>query len=329
MTVWPATGLAFGLFDEERGQQTAASLAGAGITTDWGARTLHPASSLFDPLHYNNGTVWPFVTGFDALGLYRYHNATMGFAATEAVARTTFLWGLGANPEVFSGASFEPLETAVPRQFFATSMLVTPLVRGLVGWEGDVPNDRVTLTPHLPAIWDSLAIERLPVGSGRYTVRFARSDTSLVSEIERTAGTGVDTLVFGPALPLGAIVRDVQVNGRPAACGSRAMGADVHLDCRLPLSPRLSIAVRHAPGWEVVLPPPRPARGERSSGLKLVSQRLAGDTLVLEVEGLAGRTYRLDIRTPRGERSVAVAMPDGGDAVDGYAARSVRVTVEP
>jgi hypothetical protein len=60
-----------------------------------------------------------------------------------------------------------------------------------------------------------------------------------------------------------------------------------------------------------------------------VSQRLAGDTLVLEVEGRAGRTYRLDIRTPRGARSLAVAMPDGGDAVDGYTARSVRVTVEP
>jgi hypothetical protein len=63
--------------------------------------------------------------------------------------------------------------------------------------------------------------------------------------------------------------------------------------------------------------------------LKLVSQRLAGDTLVLAVEGLAGRTYRLDIRTPRGERTVAVALPDRGDAMDGYSARIVRVTVQP
>lgn len=77
------------------------------------------------------------------------------------------------------------------------------------------------------------------------------------------------------------------------------------------------------------LPPPRPTRGERSSGMKLVSQRLASDTLVLEVEGLAGRTYRLDVRTPRGERSVAVAFPGGGDAVDGSTGGSERVTVEP
>ncbi|MGH7612455.1 MAG: hypothetical protein ACREMW_00255 [Gemmatimonadales bacterium] len=60
-----------------------------------------------------------------------------------------------------------------------------------------------------------------------------------------------------------------------------------------------------------------------------MSQRLADDTLVLAVEGLAGHAYRLVIRTPRGERSVAVTMPDGGDAMDGYSARFVRVTAQP
>ena len=330
LTVWPATGLAFGLFDEERGQATAASLAQAGITTDWGARTLAPSSALFDPLHYNNGTVWPFVTGFDAWGLYRYHNAAMGFAATRAVARSTFRWGLGSNPEVFSGSSDEPLETAVPQQFFATSMLLTPLVRGLIGWEGDAPGDRVTLSPHLPAQWDSAVVRRLPVGNGRYTVRMVRSDSSLETEVVRTTGRGVDTLVFAPALPLGAVVQAVTANGQPAACASRNTGADLHVDCTLVLGPRLDIAIRHSPGWEVLLPLPNPAPGARSSALKLLSQALAGDTLVLEVEGLAGQSYRIGVRTPRGRRDIAIDVPEGGGTpVDGYRSTVVRVTVPP
>lgn len=329
LTVWPATGLAFGLFDEARGAATAASLARAAITTDWGARALASTSPLFDPLHYNNGTVWPFVTGFDAWGLYRYHNAPMGFAATEAVARTTFLWGLGANPEVFSGAAFEPLETAVPQQFFATSMLLTPLLRGLVGWEGDVPDDRVTLAPHLPPQWDSLTVERLPVGTGRYTVRFERTDTTLTATLTRTAGAGVDTLIYSPALPLGAMVREVRANDRAVPCAERSTGADQHVDCRLSLGARLTVVVRHAPGWAVLLPPPEPERGARSSSLKLVSQRLVGDTLELQLEGLAGTSYRLQVRTPRGERTVPVTFPDSGDAVDGYRASGVRVTAQP
>ena len=329
LTVWPATGLAFGLFDEERGQATAASLARAGITTDWGARTLSPGSALFDPLHYNNGTVWPFVTGFDAWGLYRYHHAAMGFAATAAVARTTFRWGLGANPEVFSGSSDEPLETAVPQQFFATSMLLTPLVRGLIGWEGDAPGGRVTLAPHLPAAWDSLVVRRLPVGRGRYTVRLMRSDTTFEALVVRTTPGGVDSLVFAPALPLGAVVRAISADGRPVSCPSRATGADVHIDCRLALGARLALLVRHTPGWEVLLPVADPAPGSRSSTLKLVSQRLAGDTLVLEVEGRAGWTYQLGVRTPTGRRDVTVQVPEGGTPVDEYRATVVRVTAQP
>ncbi len=46
--------------------------------TDWGARPLSADSTLFDPLHYNNGAVWPFVTGFVSLAQYRYHNAAGG-----------------------------------------------------------------------------------------------------------------------------------------------------------------------------------------------------------------------------------------------------------
>lgn len=329
LTVWPATGLAFGLFDEERGQATAASLAGAAITTDWGARTLAPTSGLFDPLHYNNGTVWPFVTGFDALGLYRYHNAGMGFAATEAVARTAFRWGLGANPEVYSGSSNEPLETAVPQQFFATSMLLTPLVRGLIGWEGDAPAARATLAPHLPAGWDSLVVRRLPVGTGRYTVTFSRTDTTLAADIIRTTPGGVDTLLFAPALPLGAVVRNITVNGRAITCPTRSPGPDLHIDCRLALGARLSILVQHARGWEIDLPPADSRPGERSSALKLVSQRLAGDTLIIDVEGRAGWTYRVGVRTPAGRREVPIHVPEGGSPLDGYHATEVRVTAQP
>jgi len=326
ITVWPATALAFGLVAEDRGQATASSLAGPGISTDWGARALAPASPLFDPLHYNNGTVWPFATGFDALGLYRYHAADAGFAATYAVARTAFLWGLGSNPEVFSGSAFEPLDTAVPQQFFATSMLLTPLLRGTLGWEADAPHDAVTLAPHLPAAWDTLRVERLPAGSGRYTVRLAQSDTLFQATLERTSGRGVDTLRFSPALPLGAHVTAVTLDGNPLRCATRDTGADVHVDCVVALGAHADIVVRHTPGYQVMLPTPAPQRGARSSALKLLSQRLDGADLVLRVAGRAGWTYHVAVRTPRGPVAVDVVMPPGGDPMDDYTERAVRVT---
>ncbi len=326
LTVWPATAMSFGVFAEDRGMATADALARATLATDWGARALAGESALFDPLHYNNGTVWPFVTGWQALGLYRYHHGGAALAALTAVARTGFVWGLGANPEVFSGSSFEPLDTAVPQQFFATSMVLSSLVRGLVGWEPDAPAGRVRLAPHLPAIWDSLHLGNLPVGSGRYTVDIARNDSTLTAIVTRTGGRGADTLEFDPALPLGAGVRSVTLAGVPWTCQPRATGADEHVACRVPLGSRADLVVSHSRGWEVLLPPPRPARGGRSTALKLVRQRLSGDTLVLDVEGLAWHRYDIGLRTPNGPRTVAVVPQGPGDAVDGYARATVRVT---
>ncbi|MEO6443600.1 MAG: GH116 family glycosyl hydrolase, partial [Gemmatimonadaceae bacterium] len=60
LTAWPATALAFDAFDPTRGAEMAARLASNTIMTDWGARPLAATSPLFDPLHYNNGAVWPF-----------------------------------------------------------------------------------------------------------------------------------------------------------------------------------------------------------------------------------------------------------------------------
>jgi glycogen debranching enzyme len=133
LTAWPATAMSFDVFDQARGAEMAARLASSEIMTDWGARPLAASSPLFDPLHYNNGAVWPFVTGWVALAQYRYHNAAAGKFALDAIARTGFDEARGRNPEVISGRLYKPLDTAVPQQFFATSMVLTPLIRGLLG----------------------------------------------------------------------------------------------------------------------------------------------------------------------------------------------------
>ncbi|HVX38994.1 MAG TPA: GH116 family glycosyl hydrolase, partial [Gemmatimonadaceae bacterium] len=120
LTAWAAPAMAFGELDPAHGFAMSEKLASSAITTDWGARPLSAASTLFDPLHYNNGAVWPFVTGFVSLAEYRYHNAAAGEFALDAVARTGFDESLGRNPEVISGRLYKPLDTAVPQQFFAT-----------------------------------------------------------------------------------------------------------------------------------------------------------------------------------------------------------------
>jgi hypothetical protein len=68
----------------------------------------------------------------------------------------TFDWARGRHPEPLSGAYYRPLDTAVPHQFFATSMLVSPIVYGLLGREPDARGGGARLAPQLPPQWDGL-----------------------------------------------------------------------------------------------------------------------------------------------------------------------------
>lgn len=295
LTVWPATAMSFGLFDETRGTQTASAQAGAALFTDWGARSLGSTSPLFDPLHYNNGTVWPFVTGFAALAQYRYHNPVAGFQGLMALVRSGSIDGLGRNPEVFAGMQNEPLETAVPQQFFGTSFLPTVFVRGLLGWEPDAPRNTVRLAPQLPAEWDTLTVSNLAMGDRRYQIGLRKTPRELRLSIRRTAGdkAAVDTLL----LPSGTVL----LRGEPAQA-----------------------TIPNPAGYEVILPPYHPVRGGRSTGLRMVGIRRVGDTIVVLLDGPAGLSTAIRVRRDA-EREIPVKFPDVGDSIDGYSRAEVQI----
>lgn len=323
LTVWPSIALAFGLLDSTRGAQESAALARATIETDWGARALAGTSKLFDPLHYNNGTVWPFVTGFQALAQYRSRNPVAGFAALDAIVRTGFTWGLGRNPEVFSGSRYEPMDTAVPQQFFGTSFILTVTSRGLLGWWPDVPGDSVRLEPQLPAGWPGAVFHKVPAGESRYRIALSQTATAFRATIHAD-GPAPSTLIFAPHLPLGASVGKVTANGTDIKCQVIVSQRDTQPVCRLSGERDLEVVVNHTPGFQVELPEIPVRRGDPSRNLRLVDQRLAGDTLVLSLEGPAGTEQQITVL--HGEkRTIPVRFARPGDPVDGYAGAEVRV----
>ncbi|MEW5917921.1 MAG: GH116 family glycosyl hydrolase, partial [Gemmatimonadota bacterium] len=134
LTAWPATAISFGQMDMERASRTMAQVAGAAMTTDWGVRTLDQRHRFYDPLHYNNGAVWPFVTGFASWAHYRARRGWAGYDLLRDIAQTGSDFARGVQPELMSGAFYRPLDTAMPDQFFSTSMIVSSVVRGMLGW---------------------------------------------------------------------------------------------------------------------------------------------------------------------------------------------------
>jgi glycogen debranching enzyme len=316
LTAWPATAMAFDVFESERGARMAARLASSEIMTDWGARPLAASSPLFDPLHYNNGAVWPFVTGWVSLAQYRYHNAHAGKFALDAIARTGFDESRGRNPEVISGRLYKPLDTAVPQQFFATSMVLTPLIRGLLGLDVDAPARRVTIAPHLPPDWDSVRVENVPVGSDRLDIAVRRAPGRMVAEVSRAGRPGAPALdvTFSPALPLGATT----------PLGATRTPGDVHATLHGALRDRLILDVPYTGGWSIVPPAMPPRIGQRSEAPRILSERMPGSRYVVAVEGIAGRTYQFRLHEPgKPERTIDVTFPSAGPNADGYTTRTL------
>ena len=318
LTAWPATAMAFTVFDGDHGAEMAARLASSAIMTDWGARPLSATSPLFDPLHYNNGAVWPFVTGWVSLAQYNYHNAAAGWFALEAIARTGFDQSLGRNPEVISGRLYKPLDTAVPQQFFATSMVLTPLIRGLLGIDVDAPARRITIAPHLPPAWDSVAVDNVPVGAERWSFVVQRKPGRVVLAVSRTTGdTAPVEVVFSPALPLGA-----RASG--AGITSHTTPGDIHATTRATVTGSANLTVSFVGGWSIIAPAMPAVIGERSRAPRIVSERLAGQVYSVALEGIAGQTYSFRVRETGGiDRVVPITFPAAGANADGYTAKTI------
>jgi hypothetical protein len=289
------------------------------------------------------GAVWPFVTGFLAWGHFRYDRPWAGYPLVDAFARMGFDFARGRHPELLSGAYYRPLDTAVPQQFFATSMLVTPVLAGLLGFE---PGEEVSLRPALPAHWDRLAVRRLRVNAGKTRLDVSLRRVAQRLEVELRAEGPTTPVVLSPLLPPGA--RHVRVAGaQPVSGTAEAVNArvDASESPRTTIHPsesirpgvgaRESVRVRTDTGaqartvvftWEGGLEPePILADlepGQTDRGLRLLEWRPERDGWRAEVEGQAGRTYELAVR---GER---IAHVSGAEIVGRQSDRTrVRVAL--
>ena len=332
LSAWPGTALTFGLLREDRAERTLRKLATDSISSDWGARLLSVGSPLYEPLHYNNGAVWPFMTGFVAWGQYKYRRPWAGYNLVDAVKQHAFDWGRGRFPENFSGSYYRPMDETVPHQFFATSMLISPLLSGAVGWEPDAPRHRATLAPQLPPAWDRVKVTRLRVGA-----------TSL--DVEVTRGQGrmrVDVTSLGPPLaldvilpvPLGATGVEAATSEGPGgaftAGGGVAQGvhdATVLRRLALPEDGTAFAEITWTGGLSVAAPLVDLVPGQASHGVRVVDFTAGADGgWILELEGEAGRSYdvRLFGHAPRviqAEGATAEVIAGAGAGKDPHLAR--------
>src|SRR5262249_2465334 len=149
-------------------------LGSGALATDWGTRLLSDRSALFDPLSYHNGSVWPLFTGWASMAAYRYGRPHVGQQALMANPLLTQTGALGYVTELLSGEFNAPFSRSSHHQVWSEAMVVTPLLRGLLGLEVGDAGRALRIAPQLPADWDHATLKQLAVGTGHYDLALDR-----------------------------------------------------------------------------------------------------------------------------------------------------------
>jgi glycogen debranching enzyme len=299
-TVLPAVPLWWRTLDPERAQREIDRLGAGALATDWGQRLLSSESRLYDPLSYHYGSVWPLFTGWTSVAAYRHGRPHVGFQSLMANALLTWQGALGYVTELLSGDFAAPFSRSSHHQVWSEAMVVSPVMRGLLGIEAGDAGGKLTFAPQLPADWSRAAARRVAVGDGLFDLSLERREGARTITVVSTRGTSPVRVVLAPAFALDARIRSVSVDGRSRPYQMRREGDVQRAEVELPPEALPARVVFFCDeGTDVFVPVTEPLPGAASEGLRVLRASAEGDLLHLTLEGLAGREYPLTVRTPR------------------------------
>jgi glycogen debranching enzyme len=236
------------------------------FATDWGVRSVNDTASVFDPISYHQGSVWPLFTGWASIAQYRAGRPLAGYAALMRNVDLTWAQDPGFVTEVLSGRFFQPLGRSSSHQLWSSAMVLSSAIRGLFGIDVDAVRRTLHMHPNLPASWDFAEIRNVRVGDEFYAITLKRDRDHLLATVS-SAHPSVLCL-----------------NSQGETCNNDA--ATTTRTISLPLPP-----------VEVSLPEQQlPEAGSSTSQPRVTGESYQSERLSLTLEGIAGTTVDLSLR---------------------------------
>ncbi len=183
-----------GVADAEKAARVGRDLMDPRLFSGWGVRTVSSDASLYNPMSYHNGTVWPHDCSIIAAGLSRYGmNDAAGRIFTglfEAACRFPDF----RLPELFCGfprhAGDGPVgyPSACTPQAWASGAVFL-LLQANLGIDIDARIGTIVVTnPFLPDWLDEVTVRDVSVGDGLATLHFRRERDSVSLRISDVVG---------------------------------------------------------------------------------------------------------------------------------------------
>ncbi len=299
VSVLSAVPMWFGLTDADKSVSTIQQLASADHQTDWGMRIISDRSPVYSGAGYHFGSVWPLFTGWASVGEYRYHQALPAYANLRANALLALNGSLGHVTEVLSGNYNQPLSTSSPHQIWSAAMVISPILRGMLGLDLNQLESKLTFAPHLPPDWQSVDVENLSCGT-TLSLTFRR-EVGVVA-LDRSKPDGAKcTLEFSPEISLRADVMSVDLEGHRVPFQTARNTTDQHVRVSIAVpTGKSTLRIRLKNDFGLSLSNQLPALGDPSEGLRVLSEswNASQSALTLSLSGLPGKHYELMVRNP-------------------------------
>ena len=183
-------------------------------------------------------------------------------------------------------------------------MVVTPLIRGLLGIETNAGSRELRFAPQLPANWDHVEVRNVAVGNDMYNLSLRKSSGRVTIKLNpcpprETKKPGTLRFIAAPAFPQDALVRKVTVQGNEVKFAAARLGDIQRVEVNIEVNQRdVEVIYEYDEGTEVYVEREASAPGAQSVGLRVLRSRADAAGLHLLVEGLGGRSYALPVRTP-------------------------------
>jgi glycogen debranching enzyme len=306
-TIFPSVAWWDGTYGLKKAEPMLQQWASSEFSTDWGTRILSDKVSFYDPISYHQGSVWPLFTGWVSVAEYRAGHPLSGYAHLMQNADLTWSQDLGATTELLSGRFYQVLGRSTAHQLWSSAMVISPIMRGMFGIEWDVTHHTLTVTPHLPADWNSATIHRVPFGDSQLDLTFKKEGQSLLVTPTGPAAEGLHLASH--------------ING----------AKEEHGTLRLPLTP-----IEVYTGHEL------PSFGSQTRQMKILKEQYEARSVTLLLSAPASTTQGISLRVndtqlhphadnaelselADGQGKLTVAFPGTSGDADGYVRKTVTI----
>lgn len=278
--------------DRKKWEKVAARFGNSHFSTDWGIRIIEDSSKKYRSGSYHAGMVWPLYGGWASLAEYKAGFFNTGYRHIMNNLLQYRHWAAGSIEETLNGDIYKP-NGVCSHQAWSETMVLQPAIEGMLGFDADVLNNRLRLSPAFPWHWNFCTTHNIRMGDTKFHLDMKRSSIGTSYTIDAGKATN---LSFSPVFPLQTGIGTVTHNGTPVKFTKEKTGEGITIHLNLPLKAgknEIKISTKGGIGLLPVIADPQP--GDSSAGVNITREIVAGNKYIATVSGRPGKQYELKL----------------------------------